>query len=72
MDDMSQSPSQSITDGDQPALQTIHELREHVGTLEEHVARLEGIIQVMLEEIEAGRIAQTAPSIRKALATAEE
>jgi predicted transcriptional regulator len=60
-----------MSDEDQPALQTIHELRAHVGILEEHVARLESIIQVMLEEIEAGTIQETAKSIREALASAD-
>ena len=33
---------------------TTDELQAHIKTLEQHVARLEGIIQVILEEIEAG------------------
>ena len=56
-----------MSEEDQPTLQTIHELREHVEILEEHVARLESIMQVMLEEIEAGTIKETAASIRDAL-----
>ena len=56
-----------MSDEDQPTLQTIRELREHVEILEEHVARLESIIQVMLEDIDAGTIQETAASIREAL-----
>ncbi|MCZ6870627.1 MAG: hypothetical protein O7G84_14080 [Gammaproteobacteria bacterium] len=60
-----------MSDEDQPTLQTIHELREHVEILEEHVARLESIIQVMLEDIDAGTIQETAASIREALGSGD-
>ena len=46
---------------------TTEELQAHIEALEEHVARLEGIIQVILEEIEAGTILESAASIREAL-----
>ena len=39
----------------------------HIETLGQHVARLEGIIQVILEEIEAGTILESAAGIREAL-----
>ncbi len=42
-----------------------HELQA-LETLEEHVARLEGTIQVILEEIEAGTILESAAGIREA------
>ncbi len=48
------------------------ELRDHVDTLEQHVARLESVIQVMLEEIEAGTIRDSAASIRAALQQSED
>ena len=40
-------------------------LMVRIESLETHVARLEGIIHVMLEQIEAGTIAQTAADIRQ-------
>ena len=43
----------------------IEEIRAHVEVLESHVARLEGIIRVMLEELEAGSIQATAAAIRE-------
>ena len=43
------------------------ELQAHIETLEQHFARLEGIIQVILEEIEAGTIQEAAAGIREAL-----
>lgn len=43
------------------------EVMAHVATLESHVARLEGIIHVMLEQIEAGTIQQVAAQIRAEL-----
>ena len=45
----------------------IEELRVHVEALETHVARLEGIIHVMLEQAEAGTLGEAAASIRQAL-----
>ena len=39
----------------------------HLETLEGHVARLEGIIHVMLLELEAGTIQTSAAEIRAAL-----
>ena len=39
----------------------------HIEALESHVARLEGIIHVMLEQIEAGTIQEVAADIRAAL-----
>ncbi len=45
----------------------IQELRAHIDPLEEHVARLEGIIHVMLEQLELGTIQETASEIREAL-----
>jgi hypothetical protein len=39
----------------------------HLETLESHVARLEGIIHVMLLELEAGTIQTSAAQIRAAL-----
>ena len=38
----------------------VEELKAHIETLETHVARLEGIIHVMLEQLEAGTIQETA------------
>ncbi len=43
---------------------TNEELKVHLETLEEHVARLEGIIHVMLEELESGTIQESAARIR--------
>lgn len=39
----------------------------HLETLESHVATLEGIIHVMLQEIEAGTIQESAGEIRATL-----
>ncbi len=41
----------------------IEELKTHVLALERHVAHLEGILAVLLEEIAAGRIFESAPGI---------
>jgi hypothetical protein len=49
------------------AMEGIHELREHIEALDTHVARLEGIVQVLLEEAAAGRIEDAAAEILKAL-----
>lgn len=43
------------------------EVAIHIETLESHVARLEGIIHVMLVEIENGTIQESAKEIRAAL-----
>ena len=43
------------------------EVRAHLETLETHVALLEGIVRVMLEQIEAGTIRENAAAIRDAL-----
>ena len=43
------------------------EIMAHVATLESHVARLEGVIHVMLEQIEAGTIQEFAAELRAAL-----
>tara|TARA_B100000959_G_scaffold283499_2_gene352568 strand:- start:44 stop:199 length:156 start_codon:yes stop_codon:yes gene_type:complete len=43
-----------------------------IETLETHVARLEGIIHVILMEIESGTIQTSAAEIRKALPQLEE
>jgi hypothetical protein len=43
------------------------EVMTHIEVLETHVARLEGIIHVMLEQIEAGTIQQVAAEIRAEL-----
>jgi hypothetical protein len=48
------------------------ELRAHIETLEAHVARLEGVVSVMLEEIEAGRIQESAATIREELSPLHE
>ena len=45
----------------------LEELQAHIETLETHVARLEGIIHVMLEQIESGTLEEAAASIREAL-----
>ena len=44
----------------------------HLETLESHVARLEGILHVMLLELEAGTIQTTAAEIRAALPKLDE
>ena len=43
------------------------EVAVHIETLESHVARLEGIIHVMLIELEKGTIKESAAQIREAL-----
>ncbi len=43
------------------------EVKAHIETLESHVARLEGIIAVMLMELENGTIQESAAEIRAAL-----
>ena len=43
------------------------EVAAHIESLESHVARLEGILHVMLEEIEKGTIQENAAAIRAAL-----
>jgi hypothetical protein len=43
----------------------VEELRAHVEVLETHLARIEGIIHVMLEQIEAGTIEKVAPPSEK-------
>lgn len=48
------------------------EVAAHIETLESHVARLEGIIHVMLLEIENGTIEQSAAEIRSALPAIED
>ena len=48
------------------------ELRERIETIETHVARLEGVIHVLLEQLEAGTIAETAADIRAALPRIED
>ena len=45
----------------------VEELKAHIETLETHVARLEGIIHVMLEQLEAGTIQETAAQIKETL-----
>ena len=46
---------------------TNEEVEAHIETLEEHVARLEGIIQAIPEEIVAGTILESAARIHEAL-----
>ena len=43
---------------------TDEELQAHIETLGQHVARLDGIIQVILEEIEAGTILESVSARR--------
>lgn len=50
----------------------MNELEIHVEILSGHVARLEGVIDVMLQEAEAGTLEQAAASIRAALPTIED
>ena len=50
----------------------MNELETRVEVLSEHVARLEGVIDVMLQEAENGTLEQTAASIRAALSGAED
>ena len=45
----------------------IEELKVHIESLETHVARLEGILYVLLEQLEAGTIEESAASIREQL-----
>ena len=45
----------------------VEELRAHVEVLETRLARIEGIIHVMLEQLEAGTIEEAAASIREQL-----
>ncbi len=45
----------------------VEEVKVHLEALETHVARLEGIIHVMLEQAEAGTLEEAAASIREAL-----
>ena len=49
------------------AMAGVEDLRVHVETLESHVARLEGVIHVLLEETIAGRLNESAPEILKAM-----
>ena len=51
---------------------TMNELEMRVEVLSKHVARLEGVIDVMLQEAEAGTLELAAASIRAALAADEE
>ena len=46
---------------------TSEEVEAHIEILEQHLAHLEGIIHVILEQIEAGTIQDTAAGIREAL-----
>ena len=46
---------------------TMNELEMRVEVLSEHVAKLEGVIDVMLQEAENGTLEQTAASIRESL-----
>ena len=48
------------------------EVAAHIETLESHVARLEGIIHLMLLEIEQGTIQESAKEIRAALPQLED
>ena len=43
------------------------EVAAHIESLESHVARLEGILHVRLEELERGTIQENAAAIRAAL-----
>ncbi len=45
----------------------MNELEVQVEILSEHVMRLEGVIDVMLQEAENGTLQESAPSIRAAL-----
>lgn len=51
------------------AIQGVQELRADVEALETHVARLEAIVQVMLEEAAAGRLTDSAVEILKEIPT---
>ena len=46
---------------------TNEEVEAHIEILEQHLAHLEGVIHVMLEQIEAGTILESAARIREAL-----
>ena len=48
------------------------DLEERVDVLSEHVALLEGVINVLLQEAERGRLQESAASIRAALPKIEE
>ncbi len=48
------------------------ETAAHINSLETHVARLEGIVHVMLEELEKGTIQDNAAAIRAAMPKLEE
>ena len=49
----------------------VEELKVHIEALETHVARLEGILYVLLEQLEAGTIEESAASIRAQLPKTE-
>ncbi len=51
---------------------TMNELEMRVEVLSGHVARLEGVIDVWLQEAENGTLEQTAASIRAALSGDED
>ena len=55
-----------------PKEKTMNELEVQVEILSEHVARLEGVIDVMLQEAENGTLEQAAASIRAALPQVED
>ncbi|NJN53124.1 MAG: hypothetical protein HC809_16565 [Gammaproteobacteria bacterium] len=44
-------------------MQELEDLKDHVAALERHVAHLEGVLAVLLEEIAAGRIFESAAGI---------
>ena len=48
------------------------ELEQRVEVLSEHVALLEGVINVLLQEAERGRLQESAASIRAALPQVDE
>jgi len=48
------------------------EVAAHIESLESHVARLEAIVRIMLEQIENDTIRETAAEIRAALPAIEE
>jgi hypothetical protein len=50
----------------------MNELEERVEVLSEHVALLEVVLSVLLEEIEAGTAQRSAAEIRKALPEIED
>jgi hypothetical protein len=52
--------------------ETMNELEVQVEILSEHVARLEGVIDVLLQEAENGTLEQAAASIRAALTGIED